>query len=274
MTLPAFNRRVVAALTCALVWATDLAVTHARASQRPAASAARRSARPAGPALAQHRTAPGRPRDGHRGRPHAAVHVLHRARPAAACGRRTDCGVALDPGGRRPDRDGLDRRHRGLRQPTRTSCTSAPAARPSAATSSSAAASTSRPTRAGRGTFVGLRDAGQIGSLAVHPTNPDVVWVAALGSPFGPNAERGIFKTTDGGKTVGARCSSSTTETGARVVADELVEPGRAVRRACTAASARAGTSSAAGPRAKAASTSRPTAARRGRSCRRACRRR
>jgi photosystem II stability/assembly factor-like uncharacterized protein len=49
--------------------------------------------------------------------------------------------------------------------------------------------------------FMGLRDAGQIGSIAVHPSNPDVVWLAALGSPYGPNAERGIFKTTDGGRT-------------------------------------------------------------------------
>jgi photosystem II stability/assembly factor-like uncharacterized protein len=49
--------------------------------------------------------------------------------------------------------------------------------------------------------FVGLKESGQIGTLRVHPTNPDIVWLAALGSPFGPTAERGIFKTTDGGKT-------------------------------------------------------------------------
>lgn len=49
--------------------------------------------------------------------------------------------------------------------------------------------------------FAGLREAGQIGGIRVHPTNPDIVWAAALGSPFGPNAERGIFKTVDGGKT-------------------------------------------------------------------------
>ena len=49
--------------------------------------------------------------------------------------------------------------------------------------------------------FAGLKDSGLIGTLRVHPTNPDIVWVAASGSPFGPNAERGIFKTTDGGKT-------------------------------------------------------------------------
>ena len=49
--------------------------------------------------------------------------------------------------------------------------------------------------------FAGLREAGQIGSVIIHPANPDVVWIAALGSPYGPNAERGIFKTTDGGRT-------------------------------------------------------------------------
>jgi photosystem II stability/assembly factor-like uncharacterized protein len=48
--------------------------------------------------------------------------------------------------------------------------------------------------------FMGLKESGQIGGLRVHPTNPDTVWLAALGSPFGPNDERGIFKTTDGGK--------------------------------------------------------------------------
>jgi photosystem II stability/assembly factor-like uncharacterized protein len=49
--------------------------------------------------------------------------------------------------------------------------------------------------------FLGLKESGQIGEIRVHPTNPDIVWLAALGSPFGPNAERGIFKTIDGGKT-------------------------------------------------------------------------
>ncbi len=49
--------------------------------------------------------------------------------------------------------------------------------------------------------FMGLKEAGQIGSVIIHPANPDIVWLAALGSPFGPNPDRGIFKTTDGGKT-------------------------------------------------------------------------
>jgi photosystem II stability/assembly factor-like uncharacterized protein len=46
----------------------------------------------------------------------------------------------------------------------------------------------------------GLRDSRAIGKLIVHPRNPDIVFVAALGHPFGPNPERGIFRTTDGGK--------------------------------------------------------------------------
>ena len=49
--------------------------------------------------------------------------------------------------------------------------------------------------------FVGLKDVGQIGTIRVHPTNPDVVWAAASGTPFGPSEDRGLFKTTDGGKT-------------------------------------------------------------------------
>src|SRR5690348_2039711 len=49
--------------------------------------------------------------------------------------------------------------------------------------------------------FMGLKDTGQIGGIKVHPFNPNTVWLAALGSPFGPNEDRGIYKTTDGGKT-------------------------------------------------------------------------
>jgi photosystem II stability/assembly factor-like uncharacterized protein len=48
---------------------------------------------------------------------------------------------------------------------------------------------------------VGLKDTHAIGRIIVHPKNPDVAFVAALGHPFGPNPERGIFRTTDGGKT-------------------------------------------------------------------------
>jgi photosystem II stability/assembly factor-like uncharacterized protein len=50
-------------------------------------------------------------------------------------------------------------------------------------------------------TFIGLYNAGQIGAVRIHPTNHDIVWVAANGNVFKPNDERGVFKTTDGGKT-------------------------------------------------------------------------
>ncbi len=50
-------------------------------------------------------------------------------------------------------------------------------------------------------TFVGLREAGQIGDVEVHPRDPDLVYVAALGHPFGPNEERGVFRSRDGGET-------------------------------------------------------------------------
>jgi photosystem II stability/assembly factor-like uncharacterized protein len=50
-------------------------------------------------------------------------------------------------------------------------------------------------------THIGLRETQSIGRVIVHPTNPDVVWVAAVGHLFGSNEERGVFKTTDGGAT-------------------------------------------------------------------------
>ncbi len=50
-------------------------------------------------------------------------------------------------------------------------------------------------------THVGLEDTRQIGALIIDPKNPDHVLVAALGHAFGPNAERGVFRTTDGGRT-------------------------------------------------------------------------
>lgn len=49
--------------------------------------------------------------------------------------------------------------------------------------------------------FAGLADTHAIGRLIVHPKNPDVAFVAALGHPFADNEERGIFRTRDGGKT-------------------------------------------------------------------------
>ncbi|RME65099.1 MAG: glycosyl hydrolase, partial [Caldilineae bacterium] len=48
---------------------------------------------------------------------------------------------------------------------------------------------------------VGLKETHHIGQIRIHPKNPDVVYVAALGHAFGPNEERGVFRTTDGGQT-------------------------------------------------------------------------
>ncbi|HWJ20731.1 MAG TPA: hypothetical protein VNS52_00130 [Gemmatimonadaceae bacterium] len=48
---------------------------------------------------------------------------------------------------------------------------------------------------------VGLRETGRIGRIVVHPTNPKVVYVCALGRATGPQEERGVYRTTDGGAT-------------------------------------------------------------------------
>lgn len=50
-------------------------------------------------------------------------------------------------------------------------------------------------------TNMGLKKSFQIGKIIIHPTNPDIVYVGALGRLYGPNEERGLFKTEDGGKT-------------------------------------------------------------------------
>jgi photosystem II stability/assembly factor-like uncharacterized protein len=46
----------------------------------------------------------------------------------------------------------------------------------------------------------GMRDSRAIGKVIVHPRNSDIAFVAALGHPYGPNVERGVFRTLDGGK--------------------------------------------------------------------------
>src|SRR5262245_24149123 len=49
--------------------------------------------------------------------------------------------------------------------------------------------------------FMGLPDSHHIARIVIHPKNPDVVYVAALGHLFSKNEERGVFRTMDGGKT-------------------------------------------------------------------------
>ena len=48
--------------------------------------------------------------------------------------------------------------------------------------------------------LVGLEDIQQVGRIIVHPNNPDIVYVAGLGHPYGPNSERGVYRTKNGGK--------------------------------------------------------------------------
>ncbi|MGB7470189.1 MAG: hypothetical protein WBW58_12550 [Candidatus Acidiferrum sp.] len=49
-------------------------------------------------------------------------------------------------------------------------------------------------------TNMGLQETGRIGRIIVHPTNPDIVFVCALGRTTGPQQERGVYRTTDGGQ--------------------------------------------------------------------------
>jgi len=49
--------------------------------------------------------------------------------------------------------------------------------------------------------FVGLKESASIGRVLLHPTDPNVAWVAAVGNLWKPTAERGVFKTTDAGRT-------------------------------------------------------------------------
>ncbi|MCB0462932.1 MAG: glycosyl hydrolase [Flavobacteriaceae bacterium] len=48
---------------------------------------------------------------------------------------------------------------------------------------------------------LGLEETQAVARIRIHPTNPDIVYVAALGHPYGDNPERGVFKSTDGGNT-------------------------------------------------------------------------
>ena len=71
---------------------------------------------------------------------------------------------------------------------------------------------------------IGLKDSRHIIRIIIHPKNPDIVWVAAMGHLFGPNEERGVYKTIDGGKTW-KRTLFVNNQTGA---SDLVMEPGNA----------------------------------------------
>jgi len=86
--------------------------------------------------------------------------------------------------------------------PSDTSVLYAGTGEPNSRNSLSPGAGVFKSTDAGRTwAYVGLRETQITGRILVHPTNPDIVWVAALGRVWGPNRERGVYKTTDGGQT-------------------------------------------------------------------------
>jgi photosystem II stability/assembly factor-like uncharacterized protein len=72
---------------------------------------------------------------------------------------------------------------------------------------------------------IGLGGSQQIARVIVHPSNPDLVYVAALGHPYGPNAERGLFRSKDGGKTWQRVLSRNDNDTGAVDVAFDPSNP-------------------------------------------------
>lgn len=71
---------------------------------------------------------------------------------------------------------------------------------------------------------MGLRTSMHIGRIQLHPTNPDIAWVAAQGSVWGPGGDRGLYKTTDGGRTW-VHVLKTDEETGATDVALDWNDP-------------------------------------------------
>ena len=149
-------------------------------------------------AMAQHRSAPRRANEGGRGASRASRTPSTSAWSTAASGRPP---TPAAPGSRsstssRPDRSaGSPSRH-----PIRTSSMSRPAKGCRVQTWPSATASTDRPTpaRPGRTSACATRSRFR-SSRSIRATRTGI-FVAALGHPYGPNEERGIFRSTDGGQ--------------------------------------------------------------------------
>jgi photosystem II stability/assembly factor-like uncharacterized protein len=81
-----------------------------------------------------------------------------------------------------------------------------------------------RSTDAGKSWTHVWKQSGQIGTIVVHPANPDIAWAAVLGHAFGPNPERGVYKTKDGGATW-QQVLSKDADTGASDVAIDPTNP-------------------------------------------------
>ncbi|HYD52540.1 MAG TPA: glycosyl hydrolase [Gemmatimonadaceae bacterium] len=69
---------------------------------------------------------------------------------------------------------------------------------------------------------IGLDDSRHIADVVVHPENPDIVWVGVLGHVFGPSPERGVYKSTDGGKSWRRTLAPRNDSTG---VTDLVIDP-------------------------------------------------
>ena len=210
---------------------TGVPCSRRRRTRAPAASSvpAYRSNPVRRAALAVRRTGARRTIAGGRRQHEPAAGVLlrrDRRRPVEDHRRRRDVARGL----RSLLQDLLGRRHRGRPSRTPTSSTSAWARRSCAATSSRATASTSPSTAARPSRTSDSRRRMAIARIRVHPSNPDIVYVAALGNPYGPNPERGVFKSTDGGKTW-TRVALPRREDRRRGPVDGSEEPGRALRR-------------------------------------------
>ena len=152
------------------------------------------------PPVAQHRAPARRPLH-HRARAARAARTnIISAPPAAASGRPP---TAAPPGARSPTASSTARRWARWRSPNPTPTWSTSAwARPNcAATSCRATASTNPPTPAKPGSTSASPTRRPSRASASIPPNPDIVYVAALGHPYGRNAERGVFRSKDGGAT-------------------------------------------------------------------------
>ena len=109
---------------------------------------------------------------------------------------------------------------------------------------------------------LGLRDSQMIAAIAVDPGNPDRVFVAVLGHPYGPNPERGVFRSTDGGRTF-EKVLFKDDYTSANEVLHRSAQPQRPLRDAC-GRSNRASSKARGSATPAWASSSPPTAARTG----------
>ena len=150
-------------------------------------------------ALADDRAVPWRAHPRRHGRSRRAKCLLCRAggwRRLEVDGLRTHLAADLRPASP-PNRSAPSR----LRRRMRAFCMWAAAKGCTGPICRSATVSTARRMRAKPGSISGCSDGQQIPALAVDPRDPNRVYAAVLGHPYGPNEERGIFRSTDGGAT-------------------------------------------------------------------------